>query len=316
MIPLFPEITPYESGMLPVSSLHSLYYEQAGNPQGAPILYLHGGPGGGLSPLSARFYDPEFYRIVLFDQRGSGKSTPHAELRDNTTWALVEDIEKLRQKLGIERWLVFGGSWGSTLALTYAICHPDRVKGLILRGIFMARQSELNWLYQDGASHVYPDGWEAFSGFIPTDERDDLVTAYYRRLTGEDEQMRLKAAAAWSRWEEYASRLLVNLEDIDKEVDPVTLLPVARIETHYFVNKGFFEHENWLLEGARRINHIPTRIIQGRYDMVCPATTAWELKKAMPDADLRIVPDGGHSVRDEGIGSGLIAATEDFKTLA
>jgi proline iminopeptidase len=313
--PIFPEIEPFQSGTLKVSDLHSLHYEQVGNPQGKPVVFLHGGPGGGVSPLARRFFDPQFYRVILFDQRGCGLSTPHAELRENTTHDLVADIERIRELLGIERWLVFGGSWGSSLSLAYAIHFPARVIGMILRGIFLCRQSEIDWLYKDGASHVFPEGWDQFLAPIPLAERGDLLAAYYRRLTDPDEAVRSAAAWPWSRWETQCSRHTPDPAELEKDADPAKTLAIARMESHYFVNHSFFPRDGYLLEQAPALNSIPTRIVQGRYDMVCPITSAWDLKCAMPAADLHVVPDGGHSVKDPGIASGLVEATEDFKKL-
>jgi len=310
---VFPELEPYRTGYLNVSDLHSLYYEECGNPQGKPVVFLHGGPGGGSSPLARRFYDPAFYRIILFDQRGAGRSTPHAELRENTTWDLVADVERVREMLEIERWLVFGGSWGSSLSLAYAIRHPERVAGMVLRGIFLCRQSELDWLYKEGASHVFPDGWEQFIAPIPEQERGDLLKAYHTRLTDPDESVQQAAAWPWSRWETQCSRHIPDPADLEKDDDPAKTLAISRIETHFFVNHSFLPQDDTLLKGAAGLHGIPTLIVQGRYDMVCPIRSAWDLKKAMPDADLRIVPDGGHSVRDPGIAAGLVQATEDSK---
>ncbi len=314
-LPVFPEIEPYHSGFLPVSDLHSLYFEEVGNPLGKPVVYLHGGPGGGINAWARRFYDPQFYRIILFDQRGSGELTPHAELRENTTWDLVADVERVREMLGIERWLVFGGSWGSSLSLAYAIQHPEHVLGLVMRGIFLCRSSELDWLYKEGASHVFPEGWDQFIAPIPPAERGDLLQAYYKRLTDPDLTIQQAAAWPWSRWETQCSRHFPDPAALEKDEAPLKTLAISRIETHYFVNNCFFPSENYLLEKAAAIDYIPTIIVQGRYDMVCPIRSAWDLKKAMPAADLRIVPDGGHSVRDPGIAGGLVQATEDFKRL-
>jgi proline iminopeptidase len=313
-LPVFPEIEPYQSGFLRVSDLHSLYYEEVGNPQGQPVVYLHGGPGAGINPLARRFYDPDFYRIILFDQRGAGQSTPHAELRENTTWDLVADVERVREMLGIERWLVFGGSWGSSLSLAYAIRHPERVVGLVMRGIFLCRPSELDWLYKEGASHVFPEGWDQFIAPIPLAERGDLLRAYYQRLIDPDPAVQQAAAWPWNRWETQCSRHFPDLAALEKDDRPLATLAMSRIETHYFVNHCFFPDENYLLEKAPAINHIPTIIVQGRYDMVCPIRSAWDLKKVMPAADLRLVADGGHSVREAGVAARLVQATEDFKS--
>ena len=312
---LFSEIKPNRTGMLKVSTLHTIYYEESGNPKGKPIVFLHGGPGGGTQPSHRQFFDPEFYRIILLDQRGCGQSTPNAELRENTTWDLVADIEKLRTHLGIDRWVVFGGSWGSTLALAYAITHPQRVIGLILRGIFLCRQSEIHWFYQEGASNIFPDYWEKYLAPIPESERGNLVASYYKRLTSDNMDTRVAAAKAWSQWEAATSRVIVDDVAIESFEDPIKAVTFARIECHYFINRAFLETDSFLLERAREINHIPTRIVQGRYDMVCPIRTAWDLKKAMPNADLRIIPDAGHSVREPGVSAALIEATEDFKRL-
>lgn len=313
--PFYPEIEPYDSGYLPVSDLHTLYYEQVGNPDGKPVVFLHGGPGGGLSPEYRRFFDPQFYRVILFDQRGAGKSIPYAELRENTTWDLVADIEKIRTSLGIERWLVFGGSWGSTLSLAYAVTHPDRVAGLILRGIFLCRKMEIDWFYQYGAHFIYPDAWDKYLAPIPQEERGDLVRAYYRRLTSEDPAVRIEAAKAWSIWEASTSHLYQDVKAVEEYEDPEKALAFARIECHYFVNNAFFPDDNFLLEKARGIRHIPMRIVQGRYDIVCPIRSAWDLKKVLVDADLRIIPDAGHSAMEPGTKRELVQAAEDFKRL-
>lgn len=312
---LYPEIEPYHTGILKVSDLHTLNYEEVGNPQGKPVVYLHGGPGGGINAIARRFYDPEFYRIILFDQRGSGKSTPSGELSTNTTWDLVSDMERLRNHLSIDRWLVFGGSWGSTLSLSYAIRHPEKVLGLILRGIFLCRTQEIQWFYQEGASNIYPEAWESFLAPIPLGERGDLVSAYYQRMTGTDEQIQLEAAKAWCIWETATGHLFQDTAGIQKlEKEPQTAIPFGRIECHYMFNKAFFPNDDFLLNETRKINAIPTRIVQGRYDMICPITSAWDLKKSMPAADLRIIPDAGHSALEPGITSELIAATDDFRS--
>ncbi|KAJ3093974.1 hypothetical protein HDU97_008736 [Phlyctochytrium planicorne] len=300
----------YETGMLPVSDLHTIYYEQSGNPEGNPVVYVHGGPGGGTSPSDRGYFDPKTYRIILFDQRGSGKSTPAAELDGNDTWSLVEDMEKLRKFLKIDRWVVFGGSWGSTLALTYAIKHAEKVKALILRGIFTLRKSEIRWFYQDGASHLFPDAWDDYLSVIPEDERGDLVGAYHRRLTGASEEERKACGKAWSRWEMKTSKLFVDDALVKKAESDVWADQFARIECHYFVNKGFFESDTWVLDNVDKIRKIP-----GRYDVVCPATTAWELHKRWPEAEFHLVSDAGHSAKEPGITKQLVLAAEKFKNL-
>ena len=310
---LYPEIEPFDTGFLEVSPLHRLYYEQCGNPHGKPAVFLHGGPGAGCNDKSRRFFDPAVYRIVLFDQRGCGRSTPHAELADNTTWHLVEDIERLRTHLGIERWLVFGGSWGSTLALAYAQTHVDRVSELVLRGIFMLRRWELEWFYQKGCDALYPDAWEGYLAPIPPVERGDLMSAYHRRLTGHDAAVRLEAARAWSTWEGATSFLHQDLAHIASSGEDEFALAFARIENHYFVNGGFFDADDQLLRDASRLRAIPSVIVQGRYDVVCPARSAWDLHRAWPEADLRIVGDAGHSAFEPGILHELVLATDQFR---
>lgn len=310
--PLYAPLEPYDRGYLEVDSGHSLYYEQSGNPRGKPALFVHGGPGGGGDANARRFFDPSGYRIVVFDQRGAGRSRPHASLENNTTWHLVADIEALRAKLGIERWLVFGGSWGSTLSLAYAQTHPAAVTELVLRGIFLLRKVELDWFYQEGASLLFPDLWREFLAPIPAAERDDLLAAYHRRLMSEDGAVRLEAARAWSVWEGATSSLYPNPERTRQFGAPEFALALARIEAHYFVNRGFFEHENQLLDGVAKLRGIPAVIVQGRYDVVCPMTTAWALHQRWPEADLRIVPDAGHSAYEPGITSELVAATARF----
>ncbi len=311
---LYPPLRAYAQAHLRVSALHELYYEQSGNPAGKPLVFLHGGPGGGSDPAMRRFFDPRRYRIILFDQRGCGASRPHAELRENTTWDLVADIERLRTHLGIERWLVFGGSWGSTLALAYAQRHPARVSELVLRGIFLLRRSELEWFYQNplGAGSVFPDLWEDYVAPIPTSERDDMMQAYYRRLTAADAATRVAAARAWSSWEGATSFLRSNPRYVAKFDDAAYATAFARIEAHYFVNRGFFEHDDQLLRDVGRIRKIPAVIVQGRYDMVCPLRSAWDLHRAWPEAQLRIVPDSGHSAFETGIARELVAATDGF----
>ena len=306
---------PYDEGMLSVSPIHKIFYEQSGNPDGKPVVFLHGGPGGGTVPEYRGFFDPEVYRIVMFDQRGSGKSTPYAELEENTTWDLVADIEKLREHLGIDRWLVFGGSWGSTLALAYAETHPERVKALVLRGIFLVRKSEIDWFYQQGADAVFADFWEDYVSLIPPEERDDMVGAYYKRLTSGDEAVRFRAAQAWSVWEGSTSKLFPDKNLIESFGSPDKAVALARIECHYFLNNCFFDSEDYLLDNVGKIRHIPTVIVQGRYDMVCPMTSAWALHKAFPESELVIVPDAGHSAFEKGITSSLVEATDKFKVL-
>jgi proline iminopeptidase len=309
---LYPAIEPYRSGWLRVSPLHEIYWEESGNPKGKPALFVHGGPGAGADPRSRRFFDPKRYRIVVFDQRGCGRSRPHASLEDNTTWHLVADIERLRTFLGIERWLVFGGSWGSTLALAYSQAHPRRVSELVLRGIFMLRKWEIDWFYQDGAGALFPDRWENYVAAIPRRERGDLVAAYYRRLTSPNRATRVRAARAWSIWEAATSHLLMDEANIDKWGEEDFAVAVARIECHYFVNKGFLRREDQLLRGVARIRHIPSVIVQGRYDVVCPIRTAWDLHRRWPEADFRVVPDAGHSALEPGNTHELVSATDRF----
>jgi proline iminopeptidase len=309
---LYPPIEPYDSGFLKVSPLHTLYYEQSGNPQGKPVVFLHGGPGGGTNGRCRQFFDPAVYRIVLFDQRGCGHSTPHAELTDNTTWDLVADIERLREHLSIRRWQVFGGSWGSTLALAYAQTHPDKVTELVLRGIFMLRRSELEWFYQKGCDALYPDAWETYLQAIPEVERGDLMSAYHRRLTSSDAKVRVDAARAWSVWEGATSYLWQDKGHISSSGEDEFALAFARIECHYFVNGGFFEHDDQLLRNVERIRRIPAVIVQGRYDVVCPMRSAWDLHRAWPEAELQVVQDAGHSAFEPGIVHELIEATDRF----
>lgn len=309
---LYAPIEPFRSGWLDVGDGHEIYFEESGNPDGKPCVFVHGGPGGGSSPEARQFFDPERYRIVVFDQRGCGRSRPHASLEANTTWHLVADMETLRRELGINRWLVFGGSWGSTLALAYAQAHPETVTELVLRGIFLLRPEEIHWFYQEGASALYPDSWEAYLAPIPKEEQGDLLNAFHRRLTSNDEAIRLAAARAWSVWEASASFLIQNQDFMDKLDAPDAALAMARIECHYFVNGGFFESPNQLLENIDRIRHIPAIIVQGRYDVVCPAVTAWDLHRAWPEADFQLIPDAGHSAFDSGNTRALVAATDRF----
>lgn len=309
---LYPPIEPYQEGTLPVSDLHTLYYEQSGNPDGKPVVVLHGGPGGGCIPEYRQYFNPEKWRIIMFDQRGCGRSLPYAELRENTTWHLVADIEKLRIHLGVESWVVFGGSWGSTLSLAYSQTHPERCNGLILRGIFMLRSEELRWFYQEGASYIFPDAWEEYVRPIPPEEQHDFLTAYYQRLTSDDPQVRLEAAKAWSVWEGSTSKLYPDSDLMERFGDEEFAIAFARIECHYFINKGFFEREDQLLVNVDKIRQIPAVIVQGRYDIVCPMKTAWELHRAWPEAEFIVVPDAGHSMSEPGIKSALIAATDQF----
>jgi proline iminopeptidase len=310
---LYPEIEPFDSGTLEVDARHRLYYEQCGNPDGKPVVLLHGGPGAGCSAKMRRFHDPARYRIVLFDQRGAGRSTPHADLVDNTTWDLVADIERLREQLGIERWQVFGGSWGSTLALAYAEAHRTRVTELVLRGIFMLRRWELEWFYQEGTSRLFPDAWEQYLAAIPEVERGDLISAYHRRLTSPDEATRLSAARAWSVWEASTSLLLQDEAFIDGHRDAHFALSFARIESHYFVHGGFFDVEDQLLRDAHRLQGIPGVIVHGRYDVVCPIQNAWDLHKAWPQAKLVISPNSGHSAYEAENAAALVEATDSFR---
>jgi proline iminopeptidase len=309
---LYPDLPTYDTGTLKLDARHTMYYEQCGNPDGKPVVMLHGGPGGGCSDKLRRFHDPKKYRIILFDQRGSGRSTPHADLVDNTTWHLVADIEALREKLGIARWQVFGGSWGSTLALAYAEKHPERVTELVLRGIFMLRRWELEWFYQEGASRLFPDVWEHYLAPIPMVERHDMMSAYHRRLTSDDENTRLTAARAWSVWEGATSFLRMDPDFISGHDEAEFALAFARIENHYFVNGGFFEVEDQLLRDVHRIASIPGVIVHGRYDVVCPMAIAWELKRAWPGAELVITPTSGHSAFEPQNTDALVRATDKF----
>ena len=308
---LYPAIEPYDSGFIK-KGIHEIYYEQSGNPKGKPAIFLHGGPGGGVGGFSRRFFNPKKYRIVLFDQRGCGKSKPHACLEDNTTWHLVEDIESIREQLDIEKWLVFGGSWGSTLALAYAQSHPQCVSELVLRGIFMLRQKELQWFYQYGASEIYPEAWQGFLDEIPKEKRTHLIEAYREIFGSEDEEKKLSAAKAWSKWEASTSFINHNPEAVKESINSQFALAFALIENHYFVNKGFLENENQLLDNIEKIRHIPTVIIQGRYDVVCPPTTAYELHQRWPESELKIAPYSGHSAFEEEITDLLIETTNNF----
>jgi proline iminopeptidase len=309
MAGLFPDIEPYDSGRLQVDAVHSVYYEQCGNPQGKPAIFVHGGPGGGSSTVHRRFWDPAVYRIILFDQRGCGRSRPHAELRNNTTWDLVDDMERIREHLGVDRWQLFGGSWGSTLALAYAQQHPERVTEMVLRGIFLLRQREIQWYYQEGASRLFPEAWQQYLEPIPREERDDMVGAYYRRLTSSDRAERIQAARAWSMWEGSTSRLVPDAELIKRTGDEAFAEAFARIECHYFINGGFFQEDGQLLKNIDRIKHIPATIVQGRYDVVCPAESAHDLHQAWPNSNLVIAPQSGHSALEPEITTHLLAAT-------
>ncbi|MGB3757349.1 MAG: prolyl aminopeptidase [Rivularia sp. (in: cyanobacteria)] len=309
---LYPPREAYQEGRLQVTELHTVYFEESGNPQGKPIVVLHGGPGGGCPSYYRQYFNPEKWRLIMFDQRGCGKSTPHAELRENTTWDLVSDIEKIREHLGIDKWVVFGGSWGSTLSLAYSETHPERCTGLILRGIFMLRQKELHWFYQEGASNIFPDAWEEYLKPIPPEERDNLLNAYYKRLTSEDKRVRLEAAKAWSIWEASTSKLFLDKSLTNSFGESAFADAFARIECHYFVNKGFFEREDQLLLNVDKIRHIPAIIVQGRYDVVCPMVSAWELHKVWSEAEFIVVPDAGHSMSEPGIQTALIDATDRF----
>lgn len=308
---LYPAIVPYVTHSLAVDDTHTLHIEECGNPHGIPALFIHGGPGGGTSGWQRRFFDPERYRIILFDQRGCGRSTPHASLENNTTWHLVEDMEAIRQHLKIEKWLLFGGSWGSTLALAYAQTHPDKVLAMVLRGIFLCRDEDIHWFYQEGASRIYPDYWEEYLKPIPPAKRDKMVEAFYEILTGNNELQRMAAAKAWSIWEGRTATLLPNHEVVDHFGDPYVALAMARIECHYFINHSFMR-PNQLLEDMDRIRHIPAVIVHGRYDTVCPIDQAWALHERWHEATLRIVPDSGHSAAEPGIVDALIDATDMF----
>jgi proline iminopeptidase len=309
---LYPPLEPFDAGMLRVSDVHEIYYEVSGAPDGKPVVVCHGGPGGGSTPSMRRYFDPKRYRIILFDQRGCGKSKPHAELTGNTTWALVEDMEKLRRHLGASRWQVFGGSWGSTLALAYAETHPEMVTELVLRGIFTLRREELLWFYQEGASWLFPDLWQGYLAPIPEAERGDMIAAYYKRLTGDDPDVQLRAAKAWSLWEGGTVSLLPSEERMQSFSSDLFALAFARIECHYFTHGGFFERDDQLIANIDRVRNIPSVIVQGRYDVCTPVKTAWELHQAWPEADFRLIADAGHAASEPGIISELVKATDRF----
>ncbi len=311
----YPPIEPSRHGRLAMDNGHEIYWEECGNPKGKPVVFLHGGPGAGCDARARRFFDPARYRIFLFDQRGCGRSSPHASLEHNTTWDLVADIERLREHFGVERWQLFGGSWGSTLALAYAETHPGRVSELVLRGIFLLRKKELDWFYQEGASFLYPDRWEEYVAPIPPAERGDLMRAFHGRLTGNNRTAAQAAAQAWAVWEGSTSFLLTDDENVRKWGEDEFALAIARIECHYFVNGGFMRNESQLLDDIGRIRHIPAVIVQGRHDVVCPMVTAWDLHRAWPEADLRIVGDAGHSAFEPGMTDGLVRATDRFASL-
>lgn len=311
MRPLYPAITPYATHTIDVDTPHQLYVEECGNPKGVPVVFVHGGPGAGCEEYHRRFFDPEYYRIILFDQRGCGRSAPHAELEGNTTQNLVADMEVIRNTLGVKKWVVFGGSWGSTLGLVYAQAHPERVHGLILRGIFLCRPEDIHWFYQEGASRVYPDHWQSYLKPIPKEERNNMLAAYYARLTGDDELARMAAAKAWSVWEGQCSTLLPSRGVIDHFANPHTALSLARIECHYFMNNSFLE-PNQIIRDAAKLHNIPGVIVHGRYDVVCPIDQAYVLHQAWPSAVLEIISDAGHSASEKGITDALVRATSNM----
>jgi proline iminopeptidase len=311
--PLYPEIAPYEIGTLPLDDIHTMYFEQSGNPQGVPVVFLHGGPGGGTSAVHRRYFDPAHYRIILFDQRGAGKSTPLGEIRNNTTPLLIADIERLRVHLGIERWFVWGGSWGSTLAIAYAEHHPERVRGMALRGIFLCRKTEIEWFLY-GMREIMPEAWRRFAGFLPEAERGDILEAYFKRLMDPNPAVHMPAARSWSIYEGSCSTLLPSAETVESFAGDVLALGLARMEAHYFRNDIFLP-ENFLLDHVDRIRHIPAFIVQGRYDLVCPIRTADDLTQAWPEARYTVVPDAGHAKSEAGIQSALLDGMDAFKAL-
>ncbi|HZZ88735.1 MAG TPA: prolyl aminopeptidase [Caulobacteraceae bacterium] len=311
---LYPEVEPFSAGWLPTGGLHEIYYEECGSPTGKPVVVLHGGPGGAINTTMRRFFDPTRWRSVLFDQRGCGKSRPNASLQDNTTWTLVEDIERLRKRLGIQKWSVFGGSWGSTLALAYAIMHPDRVENLVLRGVFLLTERELRWFYQDGASMLFPDAWERFCAPIPLTERGDMIGAYHKRLIHADRRVQAEAAAAWSQWEGDTISLRGPEARPAKFNEVDFAIAFARIECHFFANRGFFDEDGWILKHVDRIATIPGWIVQGRFDVVTPLESAWTLKKAWPASRFEIIWDAGHASTEPGIIDALVRATDQALT--
>jgi len=308
---LFPQIKPYARHDLAVDGPHVLYVDESGSPDGLPVVFIHGGPGSGCDANSRCYFDPSKYRIITFDQRGCGRSTPHASLENNTTWDLVADMERIRSYLGIEKWVLFGGSWGSTLALAYAQSHPESVHGLILRGIFLARPQEIEWFYQAGASRLFPDYWEDYLAPIPEDERHDLLTAYYKRLTGNDQIAQMHCAKAWSTWEGRTATLRPNAQVVERFCEAQRALSIARIECHYFTHNAFLE-PNQLIRDMSKIAHLPGDIVHGRYDVICPLDNAWALHQAWPDSELQIIREAGHSATEPGITDALVRATEEM----
>jgi proline iminopeptidase len=313
MIGLYPEAEPFHQFYFKVSDRHELYVEQVGNPKGQPVIFLHGGPGAGISAKHRRYFDPKHYHIILFDQRGAGKSRPFADLTDNTTWDLVSDIEKIRKHLNISKWLVFGGSWGSSLGLAYSQAHPESVTHLVLRGIFLCREAEIKWFYQEGAHWIFPDFWEKYISVIPESERADLVSAFYRRLTSDDVEIRTAAAKAWSGWEGSTIHLIPEKESMDRFTGDDMAVALARIECHFFKNKCWFRNDDQLLDDVVKIKHIPAVIIHGRYDVVCPVKNAFDLSRRWPEADLQVIADAGHAVDEPGILKALVSATDRFR---
>ena len=311
----YPIQEPHEDGFIQVSDLHDIYYEISGKKDGLPALVMHGGPGGGSSPSYRGFFDPEVYKIVQMDQRGAGKSTPHASLVDNTTWHIIDDMEKLRNHLKVEKWhTVFGGSWGATISLTYAEAYPSRVGHLVLRGIFLLRNSEIDFFYQEGSSWLFPEYHEQLKNLLPEVQREHILHNYYRVLTGDDEVKKLEYAKMWTKWEMATCKLIVNKELVEKSEEDKFALAFARIETHYFVNGGFFKSEGQLLDDAHKLKDIPITIVQGRYDVVCPAKSAWDLYQKVPHADFCMIPDAGHSATEPGIIDALVRACDKYKT--